>query len=81
MDIEPNCCPSIWFGTPRIPFREAFADGVRMGAPCPGTACDIPGLGDIDDPFIVPKSTALPSDVACCSEGIADHCACRADVT
>ena len=64
-----------------MPFRDPFADGVRMGGPCPGIVCEMPGLGDIDpciDPFIAPESTALPSDVVCCSgEGIADHCACR----
>ena len=82
MDNEPSCCPIIWFGTPHIPFYEPFADGMRIGAPCPGTACEILELGDIDpciDRFIVPESTALASDVECCSEGMADHWACRAD--
>ena len=65
-------------------FRELFADGVRIGRLCPGTVCEILGLGDIDpciDPFIKLESTALPSDVLCCSgEGIADHCACRGNL-
>ena len=62
-----------------MPFREPFADGVRMGGHCPSIVCEMPGLGDIDpciDQFTA-ESTALPSDMVCCSgEGIADHCAC-----
>jgi hypothetical protein len=69
----------LWLGTPRMPFREPFADGVRMERSCPGNVCEIPGLGDSDpciDPFIVPESTALPRDVLRYrGKGIADHCA------
>src|ERR1700691_3914418 len=82
MHIEPSCpdCPPIIrFGTPRMPYREPFADGVRMGGHCPSIVCEMPGLGDID-PCITQftaESTALPSDMVCCSgEGIADHCTC-----
>jgi hypothetical protein len=62
-----------------MPFREPFADGVRMERSCLGNVCEIPGLGDSNlciDPFIVPESTALPRDALCYRDkGIMDHCA------
>ena len=61
-------------------FWEPFADGVCIGRLSSSTVCKILGLGDIDPCiglFIKLESTALPSDVLCCSDkGIADHCAC-----